>query len=104
MNILIIGVNWVGDALFMTPAIRAIRRAWPSAFLACVVPPRAQELLQHNPHLDAVIPFNERAADRGILGLWGFVRMLRTHRFDQAFLFHRSFTRTLCVALAGIRR
>lgn len=102
MRILIVGVNWLGDVLFMTPAIRAIRRAHPQAFLACAVPPRCRELLAGNPHVNEVIVFDERGADRGPGGVWRFTQRLRAARFDQAFLFHRSFTRALCVALAGI--
>lgn len=96
------GVNWLGDTLFMTPAIRALRRAYPQGYLACVVPPRCRELLDGNPHLDAVITYDERGADRGLLGMRRFIRRLRAGRFDQALLFHRSFTRTVCVVLAGI--
>ncbi len=104
MKILIIGVNWLGDTLFMTPAIRALRRRYPNAFLACAVPPRCRELLAGNPHLDLVLSFDERGDDRGLAGLWRFVRTLRSHRFDTTFLFHRSFTRALITALAGIPR
>lgn len=102
MNILIVGVNWLGDTLFMTPAIRAIRRRYPHAFLGCLVPPRCRELLVGNPHLDAVLCFDERGADRGAVGALRLIRRLRSYRFDRAFLFHRSFTRTVCVALAGV--
>lgn len=102
MKILIVGVNWLGDVLFMTPAIRAIRKRYPEAFLACLVPPRGRELLERNPHLNAVLSFDERGADRGLAGWWRLIQTLRRHRFDQAVLFHRSFSRTLCVALAGV--
>lgn len=104
MNILIVGVNWLGDTLCMTPAIRAVRRAHPDAFLAILVPPRCRPLLEGNPHVNEVILFDERGADRGPWGLWRFTQRLRRYRFDQALLFHRSLTRTLCVAWAGIPR
>lgn len=86
----------------MTPAIRAIRRSYPSGFLACLVPPRCREVLVGNPHLDAVLLFDERGADRGPLGWLKLIRLLKPYHFDTAFLFHRSFTRTLCVTLAGV--
>ena len=104
MRILIMGVNWLGDTLFMTPAIRAVRRRYPDAFLACAVPPRCQELLAGNPHLDLVLPFDERGADHGAAGLRRFIRTLRPLRFDASFLFHRSLTRAAVAALAGIPR
>ncbi len=86
----------------MTPAIRAIRRRYPEAFLACLVPPRCRELLVGNPHLDEILCFDERTTDRGLAGWWRLVQRLRPYRFERAFLFHRSMTRALCVALAGV--
>lgn len=99
---MIVGVNWLGDTLFMTPAIRAIRRRYPSAWLACAVPPRCRELLAGNPHVDAILDFDERAADRGLAGWWRFIQRIRAERVDHCFLLHRSMTRALCVALAGV--
>lgn len=101
-RIIIVGVNWLGDALFMSPAIRAIRKAHPHAHVACLVPPRCRELLKGNPHLNAILCFDERGADRGLAGFSRLVRTLRAGRFDAAYLFHRSFTRTIAAALAGI--
>ena len=102
-RILIVAVNWMGDLIFMTPAIRAIRRAYPDSFIACLAPLRGLDLLKGHPHLDEVIPLKEC---RGLGGFfqWGPIfRRLRAGRFDTAFLFHRSFTRTFVVWLAGIR-
>ena len=101
-RILIVSVNWLGDLLFMTPAIRAIRRAHPNAHIAALSPRRGMDLLQGNPHLDAVIPMPE---GRGIAHLAGWrplIRRLRAERFDAAFLFHRSFTRAAVAWAAGI--
>ena len=101
-RILIVSVNWLGDLLFMTPAIRAIRRAHPNSHIACLVPPRGLDLLKGNPHLNEVIPLEE---ERGP-GQWRhwrpLLRRLRESRFDTAYLFHPSFTRTLLIWAAGI--
>ncbi|MBI3317936.1 MAG: lipopolysaccharide heptosyltransferase II [Candidatus Omnitrophica bacterium] len=102
-KILIVAVNWMGDLLFMTPAIRAIRRAHPESHIACLVAPRGVELLSGNPHLDAVIPLEERRGLAGFLRWSPLIRRLKGERFDAAYLFHRSFTRTLIAWAAGIR-
>lgn len=102
-RILIVAVNWLGDLLFMTPAIRAIRRAHPDAHIACLVAPRGVDLLAGNPHLDEVIAWEEGRGAAGWLGVLPLARRLRAGRYDTAFLFHRSFTRTLAAWLAGIR-
>jgi len=101
-RILVISVNWLGDLLFMTPAIRAIRRAHPSSFIAALSPRRGQDFLKGNPHLNEIIPMPE---GRGITHLAGWrplIRRLRAERFDAVFLFHRSFTRAAVAWAAGI--
>jgi len=102
-RILIVGVNWMGDMIFMTPAIRAIRRRFPDSHIACLVPPRGMDLLIGNPHLNEVIPFKESRGLGGLLDGWSLIRRLRSGRFDTAFLFHRSFSRTFAAWAAGIR-
>ena len=101
-RILLVSVNWLGDLLFLTPAIRAIRRAYPESYIACLSPRRGMELLQGNPHLNAVVPMPE---GRGLPHLAGWIPLigrLRAGKFDTAFLFHRSFTRAAVVWAAGI--
>jgi len=102
MRILIFNVNWRGDVLFSTPAIKAIRRRYRDAYIACVVVPRCREILSGNPGLDEVIIFDEDGAHRGPIGKLRFIIELRRKHLDQVFLFHRSFTRALLVWLAGI--
>ncbi len=102
MRILIFNVNWRGDVLFSTPAIKAIRRRYRDAYLACVVVSRCREVLSGNPDLDEVIIFDEKGDHKGIIGKLRFIVELRRKSFDKAFLFHRSFTRALLVFLAGI--
>jgi len=101
-RILIIGPNWLGDLVFLTPAIRAIRRAFPDGFIAVQVPIRGADLLKGHPHLDEVIPFEESRGLRGFLKWCAWAGSLRKRRFDAVFLFHRSFTRAAAAWLAGI--
>ncbi len=101
-RILLVAVNWLGDLLFLTPAIRAIRRAHPDAQITCLAPRRGMELLQGNPHLNELLPMPD---GRGLLNLvdwWPLIRQLRAGRFDTAFLFHRSLTRAWVTWAAGI--
>lgn len=101
-RILLVAVNWLGDLIFLTPAIRAVRRAHPQAHIACLAPARGIELLQANPHLNEVIPMPEGRGLAHLLRWWPLIRRLKAGRFDTALLFHRSFTRALTAWAAGI--
>jgi lipopolysaccharide heptosyltransferase II len=91
-RILLIRPDHIGDVLFATPAIRALRHSLPDAFIACMVGPWALEIVQGNPHLDEVIPcpfpgFTRRPKKHLLqpyLDLWSYARVLRAHRFDIA--------------------
>ncbi|MBM3255543.1 MAG: lipopolysaccharide heptosyltransferase II [Candidatus Omnitrophica bacterium] len=101
-RILIFNVNWLGDVLFSTAVIRNIKRNYPGSYLACVVPSRCYQVLKDNPHLDEIIIFDEKDRHRGALAKLKFVQLLKSKRFDTAFLLHRSFSRALLCRLAGI--
>jgi heptosyltransferase-2 len=101
-RILIFNVNWLGDVLFSTAAIRNIRRNFPDSFIACIIPSRCYPVLKDNPYLDEVIIFDEKDRHRGVLAKLTFVRQLKAKGFDTVFLLHRSFSRALLCRLAGI--
>ncbi len=102
-RILIFNVNWLGDVIFSTATIRNIRRNFPSAFIACVVPSRCYPVLKDNPHLDEVIIYDEKDRHRGLKRQMDFVGVIKSKNFDTVFLLHRSFSRTLICRLAGIK-
>ncbi|MBU4376335.1 MAG: lipopolysaccharide heptosyltransferase II [Candidatus Omnitrophica bacterium] len=102
-KILIINVNWLGDVIFSTPFIRAIREAYPESYIACVVVPRTKEMLEANSRINELIIFDEDASERGIAGKIRFIMKLRKEHFDTAFILHRSFTRAFITFLAGIK-
>ncbi len=101
-RILIFNVNWLGDVLFSTAAIRNIRRNYPDSYIACVIPSRCYLILKGNPYLDEVIIFDENDRHKGIFSKLNFVRFLKNKQFDTVFLLHRSFSRALICRLAGI--
>lgn len=101
-RILIFNVNWVGDVLFSTATIRNIRHSFPDSFISCIIPERCYPVLKGNPHLDEILIFNEKGRQKSIVAQLRFVKLLRSKRFDTAFLLHRSFSRALICRLAGI--
>ncbi len=102
-RILIVNVNWLGDVLFSTPAIRAVRKKFPESFIACLVPLRCESILKNNPYLDEVIVVEDKMP---FYSLWKYLRIvseLKKRRFDTAIFFHRSKTKVLWARMAGIR-
>ncbi|MGH7197414.1 MAG: lipopolysaccharide heptosyltransferase II [Candidatus Omnitrophota bacterium] len=101
-NILIVNVNWLGDVLFSTPAIRALRKKFPEATLACLAPPRCAEVLRRNPHLNDVIICPDEDSVLSWPRLAATFFELRKKRFDTAIFFHRSKTKVFMAWLAGV--
>ena len=101
-RILIVNVNWVGDVLFSTPFIRAVREANPDAYIACLLHPRCSQMLEANPRLNEIIIYDEEGVHKSLFGKWQLIKELKAKKFDTAFLLHRSFTKALITYLAGI--
>jgi lipopolysaccharide heptosyltransferase II len=103
-RILVFEVNWLGDVLFSTPAIRAIRKKYPGAYLAALVVPRCREVLFANNYLDEVMVYDEKGKHRGLKGKIRLIRDLRARHFTISYLFKSSLSRTLYLFLAGIKK
>jgi heptosyltransferase II len=103
-RILILNQNWLGDALFSTPAIRALRKKFPNAYIACLAPRRVAEALGRNPHLDEVLVYNERAMLVTLVEPFRIFWALKKRRFDTAFFLNRSKSKAFLALLAGIGR
>lgn len=103
IRILIVNVNWVGDVLFSTPFIRAVREHYPRSFIACLLHPRCVDMLEGNPRLDEIIVYDEEGLHKSLLGKLKLINILRKKEFDIAFILHKSFTKALITMLAGIR-
>ena len=88
VRILLIRLRLIGDVVFTTPVIRALKRAMPDAHIAYLVERASAAVVEGNPHLDELIvaPRTSGAArlrDDLSLGL-----DLRRRRFDVALDLH----------------
>jgi len=78
-RILCIKLKHIGDVLLMTPAIRALCRAWPGSTISALVPRGTEEVLAGNPDLTSILSFEREA---GIGGSWRTLRALRRYAPD----------------------
>ncbi len=81
---LVVNMNYMGDALLTTPAIAALRAAFPDAQIDTVVGAgTAAEVLQGNPDLNRIIT---RTARGGASRLMQIFRLLRGGRYTDAII------------------
>lgn len=104
-RILVIKLCCLGDILFATPVVRALKNRWPRAHLAYMVGAYCRDLVAADPRVDEIIEFN--AYDPGPAWVklgraWPVIRHLRKERFDLAVVLHRSPLSGLMAAAGGI--
>jgi lipopolysaccharide heptosyltransferase II len=88
MHILLIRLRLVGDVVFTTPVLRALRRRFPDARIAYLVEPGAAPVVAGNPHLDELFI---AARSRGLQRIADDLRLaaaLRRSHFDLVIDFH----------------
>jgi ADP-heptose:LPS heptosyltransferase len=88
LNILLVRLRLIGDVVFTTPAIRAVRRHYPGARIAYVVEEEAAAVVRDNPHLDEVIVVSSPHAPGRLRADVALIRRLRRERYDLAIDFH----------------
>jgi heptosyltransferase-2 len=98
MRIVVRGVNWLGDAVMTTPALRRLRERFPKAHITLISPAKLGGLWKGHPDVDELMTF-----ERGD-GLWSVSRRIRSGRFDIAVLFPNSPRSALECLLAGVPR
>ncbi len=111
-RILIVNPFGIGDVLFSTPLIRAMRRAFPKAYLAYLGNRRTEEILRRNAHLDELFIYEKDE----VVALWNrnklhalrlmasLFRQIRRGRFDVAIDLSLGERYSFLLALFGVPR
>jgi lipopolysaccharide heptosyltransferase II len=93
--------GWIGDMVLLTPALRALKRAYPKSDLTLLLRPRVADLMQTHPYVDACIVDNKR--EGRYRSLTSLVRQIRDKVFDVAVVLHpTSFRNALLPFLARV--
>jgi heptosyltransferase-2 len=101
---LVIHPAYLGDTVFLGPAVRALKARWPAGRIALVVTPRGAPVARLLPGCDEVVVFDKRGSDAGPAGLWRTGRRLRAFRPDLALVSHYSLRSGLLGWLSGAPR
>jgi predicted lipopolysaccharide heptosyltransferase III len=78
----------IGDVVFTTPAIAALRQRFPDARLSYLVERPAEPVVRHNPHLNEVIVAERPRGLSRLLYDARLARRLRQRRYDIVIDFH----------------
>lgn len=95
-NILVRGVNWLGDAIMTTPALMRLREARPQARITLFSPQKLGGLWERQPFVDEVLTFSPNET------VWKAGRLLRGKGFTVGLAFPNSVRSALELWLARI--
>ncbi len=104
MKILAIQFKYFGDAVVMTPALRAIREHFSQCELHVLVPEEIAPLFQHLPWLQRVWPLPRRRGSASLTQSWPMIRALRRERFDRSVDFAGNDRGAIVSLLIGARQ
>ena len=84
---LIVKMSAMGDVVHTLPALRSLRKKFPSAYIAWVVEDRFKDLLYNNPDLDEIISvrlkyWRQNVNLNSLKEFWSFIKKVRKHKFD----------------------
>ncbi len=89
--------------VLLTPALRALRIAYPQSHLALLVRPLVADLMATHPYIDEVIIDNKGSGFSSLPSFWKSMSEIRRSGFDVAVVLHpTSFRNALIPFLAGI--
>ncbi len=104
LKILAIQFKYFGDAVLLTPVLRALHEQVPNAQLHLLVPEEIAPLFQHLPWLDRVWPMPRQRGHARISQSWPVIRALRRERFDRSVDFASNDRGAILGFLIGARR
>jgi heptosyltransferase-2 len=100
-HLAVIQTAFLGDVVFTSPLVQALKARWPRARLTFVSTPKAASLAECIPGVDRVLAFDKRGTDRGLRGLQRVALALETP--DLALVPHASLRSALLALLSGAR-
>ncbi|MDD5729647.1 MAG: lipopolysaccharide heptosyltransferase II [Candidatus Omnitrophica bacterium] len=109
---LIINPFGIGDVLFTTPVIRAIKDNFPDSFIGYWCNERVQDILKNNKDIDVIFPLSRGDMKRisgqskieGLFRFLSLVRKLKKGKFDVTIDFSLDHRYSLISKIIGIRK
>lgn len=86
MQFLVVSTTALGDTLWATPAIKALRETHPDSFISILTSSIGKQVLLHNPYIDELLLVKNPA----LSSLFSLYRRLKNRKFTHVFLLHAS--------------
>lgn len=94
--------GWIGDMILLTPALRALKRAYPQSHLTLLIRPLVAGLMETCPYVDEVIIDTKGNGISRVQSFFEIVRRVRRGRFNLAVVLHPTSIRNALIPfLAG---
>ena len=103
-KILALQFKYFGDAVLMTPSLRAIREKFPQSELHVLVPEKIAPVLQNLPWINHVWPMPHRRGSATLSQTWPVIRALRSEKFDRSVDFASNDRGAIASFLIGARQ
>ena len=98
-RLLVMETGLIGELLVVTPLLRAIGKAFPSADVTVMVRPGSAQVLVGNPYVKKLLPLIAKERN-GFLGVMRLASWVRSRDFDAVLVLDASF-RSALIALMG---
>ncbi len=89
-KILILDTAWLGDVVFTTSLIGAVKRQWPSSQVDLLVAPRGEPIVRHHPLLTQVRTYDKHGREKSLKALFRLGRELSAEKYDLVLNAHSS--------------
>ena len=81
-SILVIQLMKIGDMVCTTPVFRELRSRFPNAKITVMALPLIAGILEHNPHVDAIVRYDAPTIEGKLSTLYAFLDSLKSENFD----------------------
>ncbi len=85
-QILVVSTTGLGDTIWATPAIAAIKNRYPNASISVLTRPLGKQILENSPHIDRFFLIPQRP----ITAFFSLLRTLKAQKFSAVYIFHAS--------------
>ena len=103
-KILVIQFKYLGDAVFITPALRALKEHWPKSELHILVAEEVAPLLENLPWIKKIWRLPRTRGRARLRDSWPVIRALRREKFDRTVDFGGNDRGAILSFLSGAKR